>query len=272
MAKRRARYVPKGKRSAGRQSASSRGRAAGARRSPSTSMALIKLPGAAVLLICLWVLYALLTHPRFMVRYVRIEGLQLLDEGRVRSVMALGSQSVFRVRTKQLERELIETFGCIEQAAVACRLPNQVQVTVQEYQAVVVWESGGNRWWLDAQGRVLGGSTDPGALITIHDLRGTNDAPAGFVVGPSPVYARDLAEALPGVRDVDYTREHGLVVYAPERGWPVFLGRDGDAHRKVAILVGIIAEYGERGDRAGSIEYVDLRNETNPQIKLASSN
>lgn len=269
MAKRRARYVPKGKRSVGRQSASPRGRAVGAGLAQPTSMVLIKLPGVVVMLVCLWVLYSLLTHPRFMVRHVRIDGLHLLDEGRVRSAMALGAQSVFRVRTRHLERELIETFGCIEQAAVTCRLPNQVQVAVREYQAVAVWESGGNRWWLDAQSRVLGAASDPGALITIHDVQATNGDPAGFVVGPSPIFARDLADALPGVRDVDYTREHGLVVYAPERGWPVFLGQDGDARLKVAILAGIVSEYGERGDR---VEYVDLRNEATPQTKFISTN
>jgi len=267
MAKRRAQYVPKGKRSVGRQEARkpSRGQASpeGVRKQP-TSMALIKLPGGVVMLICLWVLYALLTHPRFSVRHVQIDGLHLLDVGRVQRVMGLETQNVFRIRAKHLEKKLIETFGCVERVAIDCQLPNRVQVSIREHQAVAIWESGGRSWWLDATGRVLGSAAEPGTLITIHDVQGTNGDPAGFVAGPSPAFVGDLAKALPAVREVNYTREHGLVVYAPGHDWPVFLGHDGDAYRKVAILSGLVSELEKRGD---AVEYVDLRNEANPQVK-----
>jgi len=54
------------------------------------------------------------------------------------------------------------------------------------------------------------------------------------------------------------------VAYVTAEGWPVYLGHEGDAAAKVAIMRALVDELVRRNV---SVAYIDLRNEVRPTYK-----
>lgn len=223
-----------------------------------------KLPALALLVGSLWLVYGLFAGGRFRVSRVTIEGTNLIRTGEVRRVVNADGANIFHIDTRGLATRLKEEFGCIERASVRCRLPSEVAVSVTEREALLVWESGGRYWWLDAQGNVLGTTDGPGELVVIHDIGQVAPEPEGYVVGCPWELAREMMAALPAARDYDFTRQQGLIVYVTLHRWPVFLGHKGYGQTKIAILRALVDSVTAKGI---DVEYIDLRNERRPTYK-----
>jgi cell division septal protein FtsQ len=223
-----------------------------------------KIPALILLVGALWVLARLLGDPAFQVHEVRLAGLRQVREAEVAEVVNVLGHSLFTVRAAALEDALERRFGCVEMAEVVCRLPDRVTVTLYEQDVVLVWQSGERYWWLGADGEVLGETEDPGDLVVVHDVAGLAPEPEGHILGVPVALTRDLGEVLAANRRYDYTRETGLVAYVTAAGWPVYLGHEGDAAAKVAIMRALVDELVRRG---AGVEYIDLRNEVRPTYK-----
>jgi cell division septal protein FtsQ len=223
-----------------------------------------KIPALILLVGALWVLARLLGDPAFQVHEVRLEGLKQVREAEVTEVVNVLGHSLFTVRSAALEDELMRRFGCVETAEVICRLPDSVTVVLHEQEVVLVWQSGERYWWLGAEGEVLGETEDPGDLLVVRDVAGREPDPDDHILGAPVALARDLDEVLSANRRYDYTAETGLVVYVTAAGWPVYLGHEGDAATKVAIMRALVDELVRRG---ATVEYIDLRNEVRPTYK-----
>jgi len=223
-----------------------------------------KVPALFLFLGSIWVLYNLFTGVRFRVNEVSISGAKLLQSAEVERFLDVGHRSIFHVNSKGLESRLLQEFGCIEQVAVRCRLPNQVFVTIEEYEVNLVWESKGRYWWVGSDGRVLGITDSPGTLLVIHDVQGFAPEPQGRIIGVPWVYAQELHQALPDIKAYDYMSGKGLVVYATGARWPVYLGYQGSAGDKIAIMKALVEKLAANGT---DVEYIDLRNERRPVYK-----
>lgn len=224
----------------------------------------VKLPAVILVLLSLWALYMLFASPRFQVNRVVIEGARIVQPADVQRVVDVVGKSVFRVQARQLEARLQSEFGCIKQATVACHLPNQVFVTIQEHEAVLIWESGERSWWIDVEGNILGAAPTSGDLLVLHDIKNAAPDPQGYVLGIPAEFARDMGRALPGVLSYDYTREEGLIVYAAPNGWPVYLGHNGDARTKAALMQALVQQLVAK---KADVVYIDLRHEQRPIVK-----
>jgi cell division septal protein FtsQ len=224
-----------------------------------------KLPAILLLVGSMWVLYSLFSDARFRVTEVQIGGTRLLRRSDVERVVNVVNTSIFHVGTRRLEARLEREFGCIGHAAVTCRLPNRVSVTIAEQEVNLVWESGGRFWWVGNDGQVLGAADGPGDLLVVHDLGGYAPEPQGRIAGVPWTHALELRQAWPAMKSFDYTREKGLIVYcATPSQWPVYLGFQGSAAEKVAILKSLIEMLSAKG---ADVEYIDLRNERRPTFK-----
>ena len=209
-------------------------------------------------------LFAFLSGSRFMVSQVRIEGAHLTIPDEVRQAANVDYANIFQIDAKRLEQHLVTELGCVAQAKVRCRLPNQVEIALTEYDASAVWESVGGYWWVDESGKVLGRASDPGPRVVIHDTQGLFDEPSGYIIGVPWEMVTALSSALPAAKELDYSQSLGLVVWVTANRWPVYLGHSGDAERKVSIMQDLV----DRLTREGlSIAYIDLRDEQRPTFK-----
>lgn len=221
--------------------------------------------GAALLLAGALILgYDLLTQPRFRVQAVQVQGVELLDREAIAAQADAVGKTVFAVRAERLAQQIEERFPVAQRVTVRCTLPRQVTITVQEHEVALVWESGGRAWWIGQEGRVLGETADPRGRAVVHDLKGLARDPQEYVLGVPWDYARAVARAMPDVRDMDYALEEGLIIAWGPEGRPVFMGREGDAQAKAAILQALSQQLATRGI---AMDYVDLRNQERPIIK-----
>ena len=224
----------------------------------------IRIPALFLFLGSVWVLYNLFTDVRFRVSEVSISGTKLLQGAEIGRLVNVAQTSIFRVSSKRLEARLLQEFGCIKHVAVTCRLPNRVFVTIEEHEANAVWESGGRYWWIGADGEVLGATEGPGDLLVIHDLQALAPEPQGRITGVPWAYALELRQALPSIRMYDYASDKGLMVYVTAAQWPVYLGYQGNAGEKIAIMKALVEQLAVKGM---DVEYIDLRNEQRPTYK-----
>jgi cell division septal protein FtsQ len=234
-----------------------------------------KLFSVLLLFGTIYILYLFLDSSRFQVHHVHIQGTRLLDKAEIEAAIDIKGASIFAIRTDELVRSLDQHFAGLARVSASCQLPNQVTITVREEQAVVAWESGGQTWWVDADGTVLGkarttdaspGSQDPqlADLLVIRDVTGIAPQPQELLVEVPWRLALELRQVLPAITRFDYTRETGLVLYVTDGRWPVYLGHEGVAATKIAILESLVA----RLDREGlSVEHIDLRDEKAPTVK-----
>jgi len=223
-----------------------------------------RVPAVLLLIGGLWVFVRLLTDARFRVDAVEIHGLQHLPADRIAEMVEVTGQSICTVPAQALADRIAARYGCVDRVEVRCRLPNQVTVTVWEKDVAAVWQSGERYWWLGPEGEVLGEAEDPGDLVVIRDVAGMAPEPQGYVPGAPVALVRALDQVLAANRVYDYTEERGLVVYVTSAGWPVYLGREGDAARKVAIMRALVNDL---VSRSVGVEFIDLRNERRPTYK-----
>ncbi|MFH1086624.1 MAG: FtsQ-type POTRA domain-containing protein [Chloroflexota bacterium] len=223
-----------------------------------------KLAAVVLLLGSLGLLYGLWTQPKYQVREVNVRGAHLVDPAMVRDLAGVLGTSIFGVRTDQVQARLIEQLGCIASATTTCRLPNRVDIEVREHRAVAVWESLGQMWWVDAQGRVLGHVRDVGDALVVHDRYGVASQPQGYIAAVPWAMLAPMLQQLPAIADLDYSREHGLVLFVTSERWPVYLGHSGDVTLKLAVMQELVDELARKRVAA---QYIDLRNERRPTYR-----
>jgi cell division septal protein FtsQ len=224
----------------------------------------VRLPALVLLAASIWFLAILHNSPRFLVSEVAVQGVSLIDASEVRAAAAVDGMSIFRVRTNDVGLRLRDTFGCIDHVDVICRLPGLVSISVREREAAVIWQSDDRNWWIGSDGTVLGTTEIAGNLPIIRDVVGSTAEPNEYLAGIPWKLAQDMLVALPSVTTYDYVNGLGLVVYVTDARWPVYLGYEGSAESKTAIMLSLVQELVGRGV---DVEYIDLRNEHSPMYK-----
>ncbi|MGC9359659.1 MAG: cell division protein FtsQ/DivIB [Anaerolineae bacterium] len=220
-----------------------------------------RAPGLLVAILALVTLLGLVNGTRFVAN-VRIEGATLVPEAHLLSSVGIAGKSVFLVRPAEIERRLLDGYGCLEDVSVETRLPNLVLIQVQERSPVMVWESGGGRWWMDETGNVLGKALGSQGLITVEDALGHMPSPDAYVPGVPWKMARDVARQL-GATPRFYFQEQGLTLYVHVQGndMPAYLGSQGDGAVKAAVLEALVERLESEGLQPA---YLDLSRESAP--------
>jgi len=223
-----------------------------------------KVPALFILAASVWLLAVMHGAPRFGVSEVVVEGAYLIDANYIRVAAGVQGTNIFRVRPYDVDRRLRDAFGCIDEVDVTCKLPGSVSIKVRERAAVMIWQSGGRYWWIGSDGNILGTTEVVGNLPIIHDVAGSMVEPTDYLVGIPWRLAQEMVNALPSATSYDYVNGLGLVIYVTDAKWPVYLGYEGSAESKVAILQALVSHLAEQ---AVDVEYIDLRNEHSPMYK-----
>lgn len=223
-----------------------------------------KLLALLLLLVNAWFMYQFFTSSRFWVREVSVKGTDLVSEDEVKDVTDVLDKSIFHVRASALEHRIEERFGCVENVSVRCRLPCSVMITLEERQDILVWASGESYWWVDREGNVLGPTADAQDRIVVHDVEVWRPSPEEHLEGVPLDLAWDVTKVVPAARSYDYVPNVGLVLYVTDHRWPVYLGYEGDAALKVAVMRKLVQRFLENGTQ---VEYIDVRNERRPSYE-----
>lgn len=176
-------------------------------------------------LLCFAMLAAMAYHPYFRIRQVRLQGLVRTPETLLRTwspLLRLVGRPVILVDTRDLAQRLQEAFPMFRSVQATVEWPNVLFIRVEEREPVLVWEEGGQTFWVDAQGvRFYAlGNPDPDWPHVV--VQGTA---ASEVLAPKDVQALLFLARRVAVRPLLYHPRYGYGWQDPD-GWPVYLGRD----------------------------------------------
>lgn len=218
-----------------------------------------KIMSIPLLFSALLILVYITASPRFIVHDVRVEGADLLSPAAAIQLSESLGRSVWLVDTDRVASRL-RTNAYVEQASAFLTLPDRLTIVVRERRPEVRWQSGAQRFLVDADGRVLGiDATAPLTGTLVIEDRSGRPVAANDRLDPEMLdLARELALRLPAElgqtpRTIAWAIDTGIVVELPAK--TIIIGRSNDLDRKLTIL-GMLLHDGT------AFTMLDLRPET----------
>jgi hypothetical protein len=225
---------------------------------------------------------------RFYVYHADVVGVVRVSPGAVFQSSGLPGLHILWVRPDEVEARILAALPTIESAQVACGLhlpasgaglPLRCTINVVERQPRVMWDEGGQLWWIDAEGVIfpaslsspsMGGGGE-GWLVRGPLPRGED----GWLDEPVRIALAELwavsgaGNPPPGVGEsasLDYVPGRGLVL-TDERGWRVILGQGPGMDERLRVLERLVANLEARGLRP---RFVDVRFADAPYYSLTN--
>lgn len=172
----------------------------------------------------LWAIYLLFGQPTFYVYGADIRGNQVVSATEIYQAAGIDSTSIFWVNPRTVQAN-ITALAYIKSAEVSVKLPAQVRITVDERLPQVLWRSGDQIFWVDAEGVFLPAKTEAistGIELQIEDV----DRQALKQIDPRIIRAAQrVYRYKPALNHLYYQRDLGLL-YPNEQGWSIYLGKD----------------------------------------------
>lgn len=218
-----------------------------------------RILGAAVLLMCLWIIYLLFATETFYISAANIEGNRILTAQEIYSAAQIDALSIFWVNPKTVQQN-IEAMTNIKSARVNVTLPANVTITIEERRPEIVWQTGQIQWWIDSEGLVVPPrpteTENNQTRLRITDLdnkpvKEKDQISLSIVQGAQLVHHQK-----PEIVDLFYSQTHGLSYFSPE-GWIIYLGDAANIPAKLASADAMRADLQIRGVTPG---FIDVRN------------
>jgi cell division septal protein FtsQ len=215
---------------------------------------------ASVLLIAvLGAAYLLVFSGTFRIAGAEVFGTDIMSESVVRSIAKIDGMPIFFVDPAGIA-ERLRAYPEVKAVEVTVEWPNKVVIHVVEREPLVVWDDGGRKWWLCADGvAFLEREALPGMVTVIAETQvlQIQDDPLAQVIDPDVLRsAVSLATLLPEAGNFRYVSDYGLIL-EDERGWTAYFGADGDMAMKVRVYVRIAEMLQEQGRRVSTVSVVD---------------
>lgn len=222
-----------------------------------------------VVAVGVWVLL----DDRFYVYRADVIGTVRLSPEEVFWASDLPGLHILWVNTEKIEAQITDALPNVESAEVSCRLPANCTIAIVERQSRIMWDDGGQLWWVDANGVVFPGP--PSA-----PSNGGEEAGGGWIVrGPLPrdeesrldepvcvALAELWASGVEIQQVLTYVPTRGLVV-TDARGWRVIVGLGSGMDERLAALEAVAAHLQARGLTP---RFVDVRFPEAPYYSLTN--
>jgi cell division septal protein FtsQ len=189
----------------------------------------------------------------FYIDQIRVQGNERIPSEVIAQASGLRGYSIFWVHPHRIAAQVEVAIPPIERVQVRYGLPNIVEIQVLEKSSQLMWEFGGERYWVDDDGSLHLVEEGCEASLVVQDVRTT---PPARIESEALEGALQLTRLLPELRMVEYGPEMGLQFVHP-RGWEVYLGTGADMPEKIGVLRAMEVEYA--GQQAGAPLRVDLR-------------
>lgn len=222
------------------------------------------------------VVYALLTiglSENFYLTTIPVEGAGAIPAAELVAASGLAGNHIFAADPTEAAEAILAVPGVLS-ATVTVQWPNQVQIRVKEEMPIMVWQSGGERYWVTDNGRLLPARVEMPGLLTISaagetaveeakavadtDALAENQPP--FVAEDVLVGALLLRQLRPNIDQLQYEPGPGLS-FQDGRGWRVYFGRGGDMAQKLVVYEQIVADLEAR---AVTPVYISVANQQRP--------
>jgi cell division septal protein FtsQ len=200
------------------------------------------------------VLYVFFETDHFYVFDPGLVGAQYLTPAEIVKASGVRGYSIFFVDTRIVERALMK-LPEVRFATVTTRLPNQVTVEIQERQPYIVWQRGGETYWVDGEGVCFRARANLTQLPVLRDLEPGILKPGERVPASTLAAFWALREAMPeSPREVEWSAARGIA-FTEGHGWKIYLGGANEMPSKIATLRALIAQLGAQNAR---IRFIDL--------------
>ena len=218
----------------------------------------------------------------FYLTMIPVEGAVSIPTAEIVEASQLAGAHVFAVDPALAAERIAELPGVIN-AAVTLTWPNRVFIEVQEDSPVLVWQDGGQQFWVLADGQLIPArATIPGMLVIESEMPVTaaaGDEPAddeaalatppqaslAFVPEDVMAGAQQLRQLRPNI-DKLYYRPSGGLSYRDGRNWRVYFGAGEDMSQKLVIYETIVAELLARGLTPA---YISVSNQEKPYYQVS---
>lgn len=130
----------------------------GPRRAFGAWLATGRLAGLLMMVVALVGIGYVFTTPRFTVRDIQVEGIQVMRSSEIVERAGVLGHSIWFVDTTDVVRRLKDS-AYIEQAQAYLSLPDHLTLVISERRPEVRWRAGGALYLVDASGRVLDADT-----------------------------------------------------------------------------------------------------------------
>lgn len=206
----------------------------------------------------------LFVNDDFYVESAEITGATYSTAEQIYRMAGVHDFSLFWIDPSEAEHRLAQ-LPFVKSARVWPVLPNKVHIDVVERQPVLLWQTAGQIFWVDADGTVLpvAGSSDP--LPALIDVDGSSVSPEGKLDRQMVAAVLELRRHLPELDRVVWSRDRGLH-FVTSDGTLVVLGQNTRLATRVQQLVSLQSEIAAEGNHAREI---DLRLDGGYYMKLA---
>ena len=202
---------------------------------------------------------------RFYVRSAEVIGAVRTLPNEIVQASGLRGLHILWARLQDIEAKVVAALPMIERVSTSCGLPARCTITVTERQPSLMWDDGGQLWWVDSDGVVLPaqGQLSEGWLVrgpVPWDEDGHLDQQVKVA----------LAE-LWGVGtsvfpELEYVPARGLLLI-DERGWRVIVGVGEGMAERLRLLDRMADDLTRRGLTP---RFVDVRFPDAPYYSLSS--
>lgn len=210
-----------------------------------------------------WVIHFFLTSPSFTVSELAVSGVEVLTQAQVQSLAKIDAVSIFSLDPNEIV-ERMTGYPEVASAEIRLRLPNRIEIVLEERLPMVEWNDGGRKWWLSADGVAMLRMGDwPGAIqvASIMPVLAFSSDPTQSVISPDILQAAvSLHQHAAELGSLMYDPQHGLG-FEDERGWSVYFGIDGDMELKVLVYQALAQELVRQGLQ---VSFVSVEDQTAP--------
>ncbi len=248
-----------------------RGRAGRTRPRPRGSQRLLSL---ILALLISGAIAALMLLDVFVVSSAEIGGLRYVPAEEVFADSGVAGQRVLFIDPQVVE-ERLETSPSLESARVTVQWPARVIIRVREREPALIWEQGGQRYWVDLNGHLMAERRDvPGLLRVVNEGQAIPfqcPGPAcadqdAITIDPEVVRgAQHLKTLRANIDFLYYDPVHGLS-YQDGRGWRAYFGIGATMDVRLVVYETLVASLESRGIRP---VYIDVSNPDAPFYRVA---
>jgi hypothetical protein len=206
--------------------------------------------------------------PIFYVTSAQIGGLRYVPTGEVYTSAGIAYQHILFVDPAEVERRVLLS-PSIQTAQVMVGWPAQVTIVVREREPALIWEQGGESYWVDVNGNLMQLRAELPTLVRVINegdaipfrcsgstCSGDSSTSAGIdsavVLG-----AQQLKTLRTNIDVLYYDPVHGLS-YQDGRGWRGYFGTGTDMDVKLAVYETLVADLVARGVQPIRIDVSNL--------------
>lgn len=214
-------------------------------------------------------LVVIFTNRAFYVTRVEIGGLRYVPAEEVFAQSGVAAYHVLWIDPPVVAKR-VNASPSLESAEVIVQWPARVVILVEEREPAIVWEQGGTRYWVDAEGHLMLLRQElPELVPVVNEGEGIPfrcPGPAcpedgSVAIDPEVVIATQQLKTLRNnIEMLYYDPTHGLS-YQDGRGWRGYFGVGDDMEFRLAVYETLVDDLVTRGIQP---RYIDVSNPDAP--------